>query len=348
MKTKFTSIKSLSGYVRWGVAAAAVLALGGLQARAATPVSPVGTTWDVTMSGSRSGLALMEFFDGGTAESRTFQILEIVVPKPPSSESSSDTESRGTGGDDSRNGSGSTNSTPPFAMTNVFGELFVDNGRWGFDEQGRVIGFHAEVLPPFVTTNTVPLTNCVPDGTIYFPGQPCGFISNVVTYTTNFPGSNGVSFVGTVVEGKRLTLSVRLGSQKMVYQGLPAIELPDLSGSWFGHRIEPRHVTIELFTLTSTGTPNLYDVVGGGGNYSYSGLGGEGIALVSRWNKIAFVLPFDPDGLTLRATIGNFSSPVKNFSGRRLNFSSQGWEQAGPSLDGHIKFNGAFSEAPAD
>jgi hypothetical protein len=350
MKTKFALNKSLSGYLRWGVAAAAALVSAALpfQSRAAAFDSPAGT-WDITMSGTRQGLALMEFFDGGTPDTRTFTILEIVVPNRPASVSSSDTESRNPdGGDDSRNGpTGGGIPTPPVPMTNIFGLESADNGSWGFDGRGRVIGFHAEVLPPIITTNTVTLTNCLPDGIIYFPDQPCGFSSNVITYMTNFPGSNGVSFVGTVVPGKHLTLAVRIGSQKLVYQGLPAIVLPDLSGSWFGHRFATRETTVELFTLNPTGTPNVYDVTGGGGNYSYSGLGGEGIALVSRWNKIAFALPFDPDGLDGRATIGSFSSPVKNFNGLRLGFSTQGWEQRAGALDNHIRFTGGFS-APAD
>src|SRR4051794_20671430 len=96
MKTKSALIKSLGGYLRLGAAVGTALLSCGLplHARAASG-SPVGT-WDVMISGSRQGLAVMQFFDEGTSDSRTFQIYEILVPKRPSFSSSSD-DSRNSG-----------------------------------------------------------------------------------------------------------------------------------------------------------------------------------------------------------------------------------------------------------
>src|SRR4029077_17578534 len=100
MKTKFALIKTFGGYVRWGAAAATVLFSCGLHfgARAATPASPVGD-WDVVMGGRHQGLAVFTFNADGT-----FSVGSILVPKPPQQLSTSSDDSRGTGGNDSRNG----------------------------------------------------------------------------------------------------------------------------------------------------------------------------------------------------------------------------------------------------
>jgi hypothetical protein len=329
MKTKL--IKSLGGYLRLGAAAGTVLLSCGLplHARAAAFASPVGS-WDISMSGGRSGLAVMQF-----NADNTFALYEIVVPNQVKSSSSSD-ESRGTGGDDSRSGTTGTNSGPVvLPITNLFGGELVSSGLWGFDSQGRVIGFYGEFLGEVCTTNTVTITNCI-NGSI--PGEPCGFVTNVDTITCVSP-TNAVSFVGSVVPGKRLTLSVRIISEKIVYSGLPVIQLTNFTGSWFGNRIEPGQNTAEFFTLSPDAgfveVPmlNFYDVAGGGGNYGYHT---DGHALVSRWNKIAFSLPLDPDQLAIRATIGGANS-------RKPSFNTQGWEQQSGTLNRHIRFTGAIT-----
>jgi len=340
MKTKFGLIKTLGGYLRRGAAAGTVLLSCGLplHARAAAFDSPVGNAWDISMSGGRTGLAVMEFFDGGTPDSRTFSIYEIIVPNKPRPSSSDSTDSRNGSGDDSRTGSsGGTNGTVVLPITNLFGGELASSGHWGWDTQGRLIGFYGEILGEVCTTNTVTITNCI-NGAI--PDQPCGYVTNVDTITC-VSVTNGVSFVGSVVPGKHLTLNSRIISQKTVYHGLPAIQLTNIAGSWFGNRIEPGQDTLEFFTLSPAGgfvelpdaPANLYDVIGGGGNYNYT-IGGS--ALLSRWNKIAFSLPFDPDQEVLRATIGSANL-------RQLRFNTRGVEQQSGTLHRFIRFTGSVA-----
>jgi hypothetical protein len=336
MKTKFTTIKSLARYLRLGAAAGAVLLSCGLplHARAAAFDSPVGS-WDISMSGGRSGLAVMQF-----NSDNTFAIYEIVVPNQTHASSGTSDDSRGTGGDDSRSGStGGSNGPVVLPITNLFGGELSSSGLWGFDTHGRLIGFYGEALGEVCATNTVTITNGI-NGTI--PGEPPGFVTNVMTVTC-VSTTNAVSFVGSVVPGKRLTLSARIISQKIVYNGLPAIQLTNFAGTGFGNRIEPGQNTTEFFLLSpdpgfvEVPMLNFYDVVGGGGNYTYSV---DGHALVSRWNKIAFSLPLDPDQAVLRATIGSANA-------RKLIFNTQGWEQQPGPSNRHIKFTGAITP-PAD
>src|SRR5712664_314305 len=132
MKTKSALIKSLGGYLRLGAAVGTALLSCGLplHARAAAFASPVltnGGAWDVSLSGSRHGLALMQFSGGGTNGPGTFSIFEIIVPPRPSSSSGSDSrsvdEGRNPGGDASRNGFISTGSSTS-SGTNSTTQLF--------------------------------------------------------------------------------------------------------------------------------------------------------------------------------------------------------------------------------
>src|SRR5205823_2129892 len=86
-----------------GVAASVGLLLSGAGALAQPFASPVGTTWDVNLSGDRSGLGLIDFASDGT-----LTITEFLVPnvRNPSSSSSSIAIGRNSGGTDSRDGSG--------------------------------------------------------------------------------------------------------------------------------------------------------------------------------------------------------------------------------------------------
>src|SRR5207248_1746101 len=82
------------------------------------------------------------------------------------------------------------------------------------------------------------------------------------------------------------------------------------AGDWYGTRVKSGVKTTEFFTLAADASGmNIYDVTGGGGNYSYSG-----VALLSRWKKIAFVLDLD-DMVTGRATVGSFNL-------RRISFNT--------------------------
>src|SRR5438876_502685 len=258
-----------------GVAASVGLLLSGAAALAQPFASPVGTTWDVTLSGARSGLGLIDFASDGT-----FTITEFLVPNPRSAGTS--TSAIGRDGVSSRDGSvssSSSSSSTSVEQTTIFG-LETTSGRWGFNSQGNLIGFYGEVSGAVCTTNPVVITNF--DGTI---------ITNENVHCTF--NTNEVSFTGKVVSGLRLTLAGTTGGRRTVYRGLPSITLTNIAGDWYGQRIAPGQTTTEFFTLTTPSSlvsnPNAYDVAGGGGNYSYS----EGVALLSRWHKIAFVLALD-------------------------------------------------------
>jgi hypothetical protein len=335
MKTKSALIKSLGGYLRLGAAVGTVLLSCGLSlhARAASG-SPVGT-WDVVISGSRQGLAVMQFSDGGTPDTRTFSIYEIIVPKKVSFSSSSD-DSRNATGDDSRSGTSSGSSTPSvITFTNLFGEEFVLDGKWSFDVNGKIIGVFGEALAEVCTPETFTVTSQTnfPDGSI-------GFTTNTITITNCVGITNGVSFIGTAVSNKSLTLTGHAFSRPFVFSGLPVITtLTNISGNYYGTRVAGGLSSVEFLTLSpSTLLPpgfNVYDVRGAGGGYSYNAPGGH--ALLSRRGKIAFAIPFDPDGSILRATVGGFDL-------RRLRFNTQGVEQSDSQQQNNfIRFNGAVS-----
>lgn len=344
MKTKLAIIKSLAEYLRLGAAAGAVLLSCGLpfHARAAAFDSPVGI-WDVTFSGSRQGLALIEF-----NVDNTFSVFEIVVPKKPSSSGDNGRgapESRNPGGDASRNPfvstAGSSTVNPEAAgTTNLFGQEFVTNGQWHFDTSGNLIGFYGESLGQICTTTTVTITNCI-NGDI--PGQPCGFVTNIVT--TNCVSINaGVNFKGKVTPGKRLTLMCQAFSRPFTASGVPVDNtLTNIAGNYYGTRIRGGLSSIEFLTLSPVTPPvempdmaNVYSIVGGSSDYTYN-IPPGGFALLSRSGKIAFTMFFD-DFQTVRATVGGFDR-------RRLRFNTQGVEQPGGDLKDFIRFNGAFSPA---
>src|SRR5205823_8354866 len=120
----------------------------------------VGTTWDVNLSGDRSGLGLIDFASDGT-----FTITEILVPNPRSAVTI--TSAIGRDGVSSRDGSvsssSSSSSSTTVEQTTIFG-LETTSGRWGFNSQGNLIGFYGEVSGAVCTTNPVVITNF--DGTI--------------------------------------------------------------------------------------------------------------------------------------------------------------------------------------
>jgi hypothetical protein len=334
MKTKFALIKSLGGYLRLGAAVGTALLSCGLPLHArAGSGSPVGT-WDVVISGSRQGLAVMQFSGGGTNGPGTFSVYEIVVPKKMSVSTSSD-DSRNDTGDDSRSGtSGSGSSTPPvITITNLFGEESVLNGQWGFDANGNLIGTFGESLAEVCTPETFTVTSVTnfPDGSI-------GYLTNTITITNCVGITNGVDFIGTAVPGKHLTLKGHAFSRPVVFSGIPVITLTNIAGNYNGARVAGGLSSFEFLSLSLSsmdfGDNMIYDVHGSSGAYSYTTIGGH--ALLSRRGKIAFAIPFDPDGNILRATVGGFDL-------RRLRFNTQGVEQADGQMNNFIRFNGALA-----
>jgi len=208
------------------------------------------------------------------------------------------------------------------------------NGSWGFDNRGRIIGSFLEIVAPkpivSCTTNenittvyqttTVPVTN--PDGSVtYFQTNITTFVTNAPTIicATNSAGTgftNVVNFVGKVVPGKRLALVASSSIGSFILRGVPATNLIDLSGSWYGLKTQNRVAAWEFFELEEIfPEQNTYSVNGLGPDYSYN----DGIAIVSSQRQIAFAFdllaatqyrstravmgPFNPRTLTAR-TVG--------------------------------------------
>ena len=314
MKINFKTKERLQRSIGRAAAVLGLIVLGASAAHAQTPpASPVGV-WDCNITGSRSGLALMEFFVDGT-----FVIEEIVVPAPPRSPSSpAESTGRGTGGGrNGTGGSGGTNFT--ILSTNLFGHE-ITTGRWGYDSRGNLIGFYSEILAGVCTTNVVTVTNS--DGSV----------TNVETKVCK-DFTNAVSFTGKTVPGTRLTLHCTLDAKKALYSGRPAILLTNIAGKWYGNRLDHGFPTTEFLTLTDAGG-NVYPVAGESGNYQYTG-----VAMLSRWNKIAYDVRMLPEREIVRAVVGGFDK-------RRIRANTKGVEQTAGSLNRRIVFQATRSAVP--
>jgi hypothetical protein len=107
----------------------------------------------------------------------------------------------------------------------------------------------------------------------------------------------------------RLTLQLKGTGGSTTYRGVPAVQLPDASGGYYGDRIQTgNHHSTEFLTLTPTVVDpfdmNLYTVTGNGPSYGYT----DGLAVLSAWKKIGFVMIIDPSNQVLRATIGSVNT----------------------------------------
>src|SRR6266850_889588 len=188
-------------------------------AQGATPVSPVGTTWDCVISGTRQGVGFLTFAGDPSTGDATLSLIEIIVPTAHKSSASGTSADRGISGDDTRTGTTVSGSfvRPPF--TNLFGivilprndttnfgeggTIIVDHtgnpaGQWSFDSSGRIVGFFTEASGNFCTTNVTPVFTGVTDGKTNFI-----FVTNIVCQRS----TNAISFVDKVVAGRRLTLN---------------------------------------------------------------------------------------------------------------------------------------------
>jgi hypothetical protein len=345
MKTKFASLKSLSGYVRWGAAASAVLLSCGLplQAPAAAFDSPVGQPWDVVMGGHHQGLAVFTFASDGT-----FSVGSILIPKRPQqpSGSSGGDDDRGTGGNDSRNGSSGTNIPPTLPdHTNVFGfgvipspdtppGTAVEPGQWGFDARGRLVGYYTDVSGYTICVTNEVLVNNPLTGEL---------ATNIIVECSRV--TNVISFVGTVMPGKRLTLLASTSDGKSVFSGVPVttVNMPDISGQWTGLNLQDTLPHAEFFTLTRNDpSANVYAVSGAGPGYLYGG-----VAILSKSGKFAFAADINQPILPtekkrVRSVIGTLNK-------QKINFRTGGLDLlAGtPDLPNHrVKFTAARISVP--
>lgn len=148
--------------------------------------------------------------------------------------------------------------------TNTFswGGVLID-GFWGFDEKGKVVG--------------------------------------AVTFTSS-SRTNGLSFVGTVVAGIRMTLRASDDSGRMIYRGVPRAALPDISGDYTATGKKGRSLLTGMLSLAPTGSPNIYDVVIHG-----PGFEGEGIGLLTSNNKLGVYYEIGTNNPTIVALSGAFN-----------------------------------------
>jgi hypothetical protein len=294
-----------------GVAGVASL-LSAFPARSATPFQSPAGTWDFVESGSREGLAYITF-----ADDFTFSGYEILVLKPKSSEV---VDARNGGVDATRG------VTPPPPVvgggTNIFGFEFI-NGPWSYDSRGRIIGFFQEVISGTCTTNEVVTTTVTTNSSG----------ATITTSSTNevincSSATNGVSFLGTVVANKRFLITCKTPGGRVSYRGVPFAAVTNLSGMWYGNKVQPGQDSTEFFTLSPSDLmPNSYFATGAGPTYSYT----NGIVLVSSQRKLAFMANTGGDNLTIRATIGSFNP-------KKLTSVTRGLEQGSGVITNAITF----------
>ena len=341
MKTKLALIKSLGGFLRLGAAVGAVLASCGapIQSRAAAFDSPVGQPWDVYMSGRHLGLAVITFNDDFT-----FSVASVLVPKPQGIiHAGTSDDDRGTGGDDSRNSTSGTNIPPTLPdHTNVFGfgvipapdnppGTAVEPGQWGFDAKGRLVGYFTDVSG---------YTICVTNEVLINTG--IGVVTNIIVECSRV--TNAISFVGTVVPGKRLTLLASTPDGKSVFTGVPVstVNVPDISGQWTGMNLQNTIPHTEFFTLTRNDPAgNTYAISGGGPGYLYGGT-----AILSKSGRFAFSVDINPpitqtEKLRVRSVIGTLNK-------QKVNFRTGGLDQFAGDPDfpeNRVKFTAARTAA---
>jgi hypothetical protein len=173
--------------------------------------------------------------------------------------------------------------------TNLFGFDQVQ-GPWSYDAKGKVIGNWT-----MVSGNDNNSTNSV---------------------------TNSVSFVATVVPGKRLTLVAATSNGKVTYKGVPYRQImPSLSGSWYGTKQAKKQSFTEFYTFVSmadsnpfeagypdlSGYPGIYYTLDGSG----PGYDIVGFSMLSSQKKIAFTFQSYAGGGTngvLNASFGSFST----------------------------------------
>ena len=146
--------------------------------------------------------------------------------------------------------------------TSSWGGVLID-GFWGFDGKGRVVG--------------------------------------AVTFTTSST-TNGMSFVGTVVAGTRMTLRASDDTGDMIYRGVPRAALPDISGDYTATGKKGHARLTGILSLSPSGNPNIYDVVIHGPGHD-----GTGIALLTSNKKLGIYYEIGTVDAAIVALSGSFN-----------------------------------------
>lgn len=190
--------------------------------------------------------------------------FEILTPgKPLASGTVPDTNPRGGTVTDTDPRTGQPNSGSSGTNKFVWGGVLID-GYWGFDAKGKVVG--------------------------------------TVTFTSS-ASTNGMSFIGTVTAGARMTLRASDETGGMIYRGVPRAALADISGDYTASGKKGRSRHTGFFTLSASGDPNIYDVVAHGPGYD-----GAGFALLTSNNKLGIYYEIGETNPAIVALSGSFNA----------------------------------------
>lgn len=214
-------------------------------------------------------------------------------------------------------------SSSTFTVTNA--PNVVETGRTNLNAQGFCV-----ITPMGSLTNTDNLTYT---NVVYTNQQLC--YANIVTYTnqqtcytniiTAVAVTNAISFVGTVVPGRRFSMLASTPAGKVTYSGVPDVPLADISGSWYGTKHVGKLWYNELFTLTRVvPDANVYTVTGGGSATTYGG-----VAYLLPQRQLGIVLgiyPVFPVGADENAAPPTIRGVVGSFNPRRLSGALHGLE----------------------
>lgn len=216
------------------------------------------------------------------ADDGTFNGFEVLSARRVSSTSSNP---RGPFTDTGRTfESGNTNRV---GTTNLFGFAAI-SGPWSYDERGRLLGSF---------TVTVDRGESAEESAIH-----------------------ALSFTGTVVPERRLTLVGSTPHGRVTYSAVPYRETPDYGGSWYGTKIRNKQALLEYFGLTSLMNNNpfgdVYPEISNFPGIYYTedtqgaGYSSRGFVMISPRKKIGFALlstPLDSTNSVLSATYGSYS-----------------------------------------
>jgi hypothetical protein len=201
----------------------------------------------------------------------------------------------------------------------------VEAGQWGFDAQGRLVGFYTDVSGYSV---------CVTNQVLINTG--IGIVTNFVVECNRL--TNAISFVGSVVPGKHLTLNATTPDGHSTYSGVPvATNLPDLSGQWSGVKTDNPLTFNEFFSLLPNTTVNNYNISGMGPGYIY-----QGVAFLSKSGKFAVAALINPPpGASDSSTDVTVRSVMGSLNKQKFTFSTTGLEQPSGQDEPRIKFTGS-------
>lgn len=351
-----------------------------IPAEAAPFDSPALNNWDcVTTGAGQDGISFLSFStDVDTNGLYMFNGYFLVAGKKGlGSNSNGRPGSLGVG----RGGSGSTNTTIVnlYGGGPINGNWFFDEkGRivGSFYTIVNATGIQTNYLESCITTNiTFTVLNST-NGIDYITSTNVEFcFTNGPTFQTNFAwtvlntndntlntysqtftfentnfntsllgATNSVSFIGTVIPNKRLTLVASTSYGRLTFKGVPLSDVTiagttSLDGSsWIGYKKVNNVSYLEHFNLSASIVPNLYLVNGTSATYTYANPidpQDQSFCLVSSQGKIGFYIVEFPLG----ASLGNSRTTIGNFINTRKTTGAQTVGAEEPELSTPVHFN---------